>query len=99
MENIKLDNLYLGINDNKMSFLSLNFIPMTHNKHRDSSFFKNPITSEITEVKHGEKYPELDGYVNGFFTISVHQLNTLKKFIDWENFHMKINNMSEFLIQ
>lgn len=79
MENIKLDNLYLGINDNKMSFLSLIFIPMTHNKHLDSSFFENPITSEITEVKHGEKYPELDGYVNGFFTISVHQLNTLKK--------------------
>lgn len=79
MENIKLDNLYLGISDDKMNFLSLNFIPMTHNKRLDSSFFKNPITSEITEVKHGEKYPELDGYVNGFFTISVHQLNTLKK--------------------
>ena len=79
MENIKLDNLYLGINDNKMNFLSLNFIPMTHNKRLDSSFFENPITSEITEVKHGEKYPELDGYVNGFFTISVHQLNALKK--------------------
>ena len=79
MENIKLDNLYLGISDDKMNFLSLNFIPMTHNKRLDSSFFKNPITSEITEVKHGEKYPELEGYVNGFFTISVHQLNTLKK--------------------
>ena len=48
MENIKLDNLYLGINDNKMNFLSLNFIPMTHNKRLDSSFFENPITSEIT---------------------------------------------------
>lgn len=79
MESIKLNNLYLGINDDKMNFLSLMFIPMTHNKHLDSYFFENPITSEITEIKHGEKFPELDGYVNGFLTISVHQLNTLKK--------------------
>ena len=56
MQPIKLDNLYLGINDDKMNFLSLIFIPMTHNKHLDSYFFENPITSEITEVKHSEKF-------------------------------------------
>lgn len=60
---------------------------MTHNKHLDSSFFENPITSEITEVKHGEKYPELDGYVNGFLTLSVHQLNTLKKVSGFGDIH------------
>lgn len=87
MQPIKLDNLYLGINDDKMSFLSLMFIPMTHNKRLDSSFFENPITSEIAEVKHGETFPEIDGYVNGFLTLSVHQLNTLKKVSDFGDIH------------
>lgn len=79
MEPIKLDNLYLGINDDKMNFLSINFRPFPSNPRSSSYFFTHPITSEIIEVKKGEKFPEVDGYVNGFLDVTVHQCNTLKK--------------------
>ena len=34
-----------------------------------------------------KKYPELDGYVNGFLTLSVHQLDTLKKVSGFGDIH------------
>lgn len=79
MEPIKLDNLYLGINDDKMNFLSINFRPFPSNPRSSSYFFTHPTTSEIIEVKHGEKFPEVDGYVNGFLDVIVQQRDTLKK--------------------
>ena len=79
MQPIKLDNLYLGINDDKMNFLSINFIPFPSNLRLSSYFFTHPITSEIIEVKQGEQFPKVDGYVNGFFDVTIQQRDTLKK--------------------
>lgn len=78
MEHIKLDNLCLDTQDEKIVFLSLNFIPFEQNSYSKPLFLKNPNTAEITEVKSGEKLPEIDGYVNGFFSLGVHGVKPKK---------------------